>query len=156
MDSPGEVRPRLTLTQWLICFIASVGFAFDIYELLMLPLIVKPAIAALSGPLVQKLVAGGQSLAAAQALYQPGGAEFRDWGRALFFVPAIVGGIFGLLGGYLTDRLGRRRVLVWSILIYAVSACGSAYASSVGVWLIFRCATFVGVCVEFVAAVAWL
>jgi Na+/melibiose symporter-like transporter len=61
-----------------------------------------------------------------------------------------------MLGGYLTDRLGRRRVLVWSILLYAVSACGAAYASSVGPWLIFRCGTFVGVCVEFVAAVAWL
>ena len=37
-------------------------------------------------------------------------------------VLAIAGGIFGLLGGYLTDRLGRRRVLTWSILLYAVSA----------------------------------
>ena len=34
----------------------------------------------------------------------------------------LVGGAFGLLGGYLTDRFGRRRVLVWSILIYAFSA----------------------------------
>ena len=30
---------RLTRTQWLICVIASIGFAFDIYELLMLPLV---------------------------------------------------------------------------------------------------------------------
>ena len=35
----------LTSVQWLICTIASIGFAFDIYELLMLPLIVKTAIA---------------------------------------------------------------------------------------------------------------
>mgnify|MGYP002148504760 CR=1 FL=1 len=34
---------KLTRTQWLICLIAAIGFAFDIYELLMLPLIVKPA-----------------------------------------------------------------------------------------------------------------
>ena len=45
----------MTRTQWLICIIASIGFAFDIYELLMLPLIIKPAVAALSGPLVQAL-----------------------------------------------------------------------------------------------------
>ena len=38
---------KLTTTQWLICVIASIGFAFDIYELLMLPLIVKPALASL-------------------------------------------------------------------------------------------------------------
>ena len=74
----------------------------------------------------------------------------------MFFVPAIAGGIFGLLGGYLTDRLGRRRVLVWSILLYAFSACATAFAPTVEIWLVCRCATFAGVCVEFVAAVAWL
>jgi MFS family permease len=123
--------------QWLICIIAAIGFAFDTYELLMLPLIVRPA-------LMDLMTAA------------PDSAEFSRWVGIIFYVPAIAGGIFGLLGGYLTDRLGRRRVLVWSILIYGVSACGSAYASSIVVWLIFRCATFVGVCVEFVAAVAWL
>ena len=40
---------RLTRTQWLICLIAAIGFAFDIYELLMLPLVIKPALAALGG-----------------------------------------------------------------------------------------------------------
>ena len=35
---------RLTPVQWLICVIAAIGFAFDIYELLMLPLIVAPAL----------------------------------------------------------------------------------------------------------------
>ncbi|MBZ5560305.1 MAG: MFS transporter [Acidobacteriia bacterium] len=103
----------------------------------MLPLIVRPALLDLT------------TLA-------PGSAEFNTWVGLLFYVPAIAGGIFGMLGGYLTDRLGRRRVLVWSILLYGVSACGAAYASSVAMLLIFRCATFVGVCVEFVAAVAWL
>ncbi|MBW8860982.1 MAG: MFS transporter, partial [Acidobacteria bacterium] len=87
---------------------------------------------------------------------RPDSAEFGRWVGVMFYVPAIAGGIFGLLGGYLTDRLGRRRVLVWSIVVYGVSALASAYASSVGVWLALRCATFVGVCVEFVAAVAWL
>ena len=123
--------------KWLICGIAAVGFAFDTYELLMLPLIVRPALLELTTA-------------------APGSAEFNTWVGIMFYVPAIVGGIFGLLGGYLTDRLGRRRVLVWSILLYAFSACGTAFAPTVEVWLIFRCATFAGVCVEFVAAVAWL
>ena len=34
----------LSRTAWLICIIAAIGFAFDIYELLMLPLIVGPAL----------------------------------------------------------------------------------------------------------------
>src|SRR5688572_32365939 len=90
--SPLEPAPRLTGVQWLICVIAAIGFAFDIYELLMLPLIIKPALLSLAG-------------------LAPGSEAYTNWARTLFFVPAIAGGIFGLLGGYLTDRLGRRRVL---------------------------------------------
>src|SRR5262249_36446961 len=41
-------------------------------------------------------------------------------------------------------------------MLYALSAFAAGFSTSVG-WLLFwRCCTFVGVCVEFVAAVAWL
>ena len=82
---------RLTSTQWLICIIAAIGFAFDTYELLMLPLIVGPAIV--------ELVA-----------QSPAPLDTRT-GSARCSMPAIFGGIFGLLGGYLTDRFGRLQVL---------------------------------------------
>ena len=122
---------------WLIAIIAAIGFAFDTYELLMLPLIVRPALVDLLGvPATSPLV--------------------NQWVGYLFYGPAVAGGIFGLLGGYLTDRLGRRRVLTWSILLYAFSAFFAGYSTSVYQLLFWRCATFVGVCVEFVAAVAWL
>jgi MFS family permease len=137
MQSAPESSSTLTPTDWLICAIAAIGFAFDTYELLMLPLIVGPAL----GELVHA---------------RPGTPEYADWVGLLFFVPAIFGGIFGLLGGYLTDRLGRRRVLTWSILVYAFSALGAGYATSIYWLLVLRCTTFVGVCVEFVAATAWL
>jgi MFS family permease len=90
------------------------------------------------------------------ASFAPGGENYTQWARILFFVPAIAGGIFGLLGGYLTDMLGRRRVLTWSILLYAFSAMAAGYSTSLYWLLFFRCLVFVGVCVEFVAAVAWL
>jgi len=127
----------LTTTQWLICIIAAIGFAFDIYELLMLPLIARPAILELGG-------------------FSPTDPEFKTWVGRLFYIPAVAGGIFGLLGGYLTDRLGRRRVLTWSILLYAFSAFAAGFSTSLWMLLVFRCLVFVGVCVEFVAAVAWL
>ena len=131
------MKIRLTPTQWLICVIAAIGFAFDIYELLMLPLIVGDALAELAN-------------------IERGSAEFSRWVGILFFVPAIFGGIFGLLGGYLTDRFGRRRVLVWSILLYAGSVLAAAFSTTLWQFLLFRCTTFIGVSVEFVAAVAWL
>jgi MFS family permease len=128
----------LTLTHWLILIMASIGFAFDIYVLLVLPLILPPALAELlpNAP--------------------PGSDTFNNWRGLMFWVPALVGGAFGLVGGYLTDRLGRRRVLTWSILLYGVATFGSGIATSMLMLLVLRCATFVGVCVEFVAAVAWL
>lgn len=134
-SSPGP-QP-LTVTRWLILILASIGFAFDIYELLMLPLIVRPAL--------QELVGAS-----------PGSDQFNFWVALLFYVPAVAGGIFGLLGGYLTDRLGRRRVLTWSILIYAVSAFLAGFSTSAMMLLVLRSTTFIGVCLEFVAAVAWL
>jgi MFS family permease len=88
--------------------------------------------------------------------YAPGTDGFNQWVALLFYVPAMAGGIFGLLGGYLTDRLGRRRVLTWSILLYAVSAFLAGFSTSPTMLLVLRCTTFIGVCVEFVAAVAWL
>lgn len=134
-DSAGT--PRLTRTQWLICVIAAIGFLFDIYELLVLPLIARPAL--------QELVGAA-----------PGSPEFQMWFGRLFYLPAFAGGLFGLLGGYLTDRLGRRRVLTFSILLYAGAAFASGYASSIHMLLFLRCLVFIGVCIEFVAAVAWL
>jgi MFS family permease len=132
-----EKAPPLTFVQWLICATAAMGFAFDIFALLVLPLILRPALMELGG-------------------LKPGTPEFGTWAGRLFFVPAFAGGIFGLLGGYLTDRLGRRRILVWSILLYAFSAFASGFATTPMMLLILRCTTFIGVSVEFVAAVAWL
>ena len=129
--------PSLTRTQWLICFVAALGFAFDIYELLMLPLIVRPALLELADA-------------------PPGSPAFNFWVGLLFYAPAVFGGIFGLLGGWLTDKLGRRRVLVWSILLYGFSAFAAGFSTSPEMLLFFRCTTFIGVSVEFVAAIAWL
>jgi predicted MFS family arabinose efflux permease len=127
----------LTTTQWLICIVAAIGFAFDIYVILILPYIVRPALMEM-------------------AHIAPGTPAFNDWVSLLFYVPAVAGGFFGLIGGYLTDLLGRRRILVYSILIYAVSAVAGGFSTSLEMLLFFRTTAFVGVCVEFVAAVAWL
>src|SRR3984893_9057503 len=104
-------RPRITAVQWVICVVAAIGFAFDIYALLVLPLIVRPALLELGK-------------------FKVGSPDFNHWVGLLFYIPAMAGGVFGRIGGYLTDRLGRRRILVWSILLYAFSALAAGYATS--------------------------
>jgi len=117
---------------------AAIGFGFDIYVLLIMQYI------------------GPGSMAELLPDVRPGTDVFNHWRGLLFFVPAFVGGLVGLVGGYLTDLFGRRRVLTASILLYALSTFASAFSTSIEMLLVFRCLTFAGVCVEFVAAVAWL
>ncbi len=134
-------QKKFSTTEWLILFVAALGFAFDTYELLMLPLIARPALAELLR--VDPATASGNDLILA-------------WTSNLMWASAISGGVFGLIGGWLSDRFGRRRVLIWSIFVYALSPCAAAFTQSAPMLLALRCTTFIGVCVEFVAAVAWL
>ncbi len=128
---------RLTLTQWLIIAIAAIGFLFDTYELLMTPLIGVPAIAELT-----KL--------------PPNHPDVTAWMGRLLWMTALCGGTFGLLGGWLIDRFGRKTILAASIFLYAFSPFAAAFSTSLGWFIFFRCTTFIGVCVEFVAAITWL
>ena len=128
---------RLTSKHWLIIIIASIGFLFDTYELLMTPLVGVPAIAELlriprSHP------------------------DVTLWMGNLLWITALCGGVFGLLGGRLIDQFGRKRIMALSIFMYSFSPFAAAYSTSLSMFIFFRCTTFIGVCVEFVAAITWL
>jgi MFS family permease len=130
------VKP-FSVTQWLIVIVAAIGFLFDTYELLMTPLVAPAAIAELlrvpqNNPLVTA------------------------WVGKLLWMTALSGGVFGLLGGWLTDKLGRKSVMAAAIFVYSFSPVAAAFSKSLGVFAFFRCTTFIGVCVEFVAAITWL
>jgi MFS family permease len=129
--------PKFTTTHWLIIIIASIGFLFDTYELLMTPLVAAPAIAELLKlPLNNPIVT--------------------TWVGNLLWIAALCGGVFGLLGGWLVDKFGRKTIMAASIFLYSFSPFCAAYATSLPMFVFFRSTTFIGVCVEFVAAITWL
>lgn len=134
MSSP---VPTLTTKHWLIIIIASIGFLFDTYELLMTPLVAAPAIAELL-----KL--------------PPSNPIVTSWVGNLLTIAAVCGGVFGLLGGWLIDKFGRKTIMAASIFLYSAAPFCAAFATTLPAFIIFRSATFIGVCVEFVAAVTWL
>ena len=139
---PGVPPPKKwTPILWLIVVIAGIGFAYDTYTLLVMPLVAQPALSDL-----EHLDTDTDS----------GFAAIRNWGTWILLASAVCGGVFGLLGGYMTDRFGRQSVLLWSILLSGASAVASGFAVSGWMLLVCRCGAFIGVCVEFVAAVAWL
>src|SRR5919109_353868 len=124
--SAGSPQP-FGLVQWLVVVVAAIGFLFDTYELLMTPLVLAPALSEL-------------------LQVPPNHPEVTVWvGRGLWLT-ALSGGIFGLLGGWLIDRLGRKSVMAGSIFVYSLSPVLAGLSSDL-TWLIFfRCTTFVGVC----------
>ncbi len=128
---------KLTLQHWLIIIIASLGFLFDTYQLLMTPLVGPQAIAEmLKVPLSNSAVS--------------------EWMGNLLWLSALSGGVFGLLGGWLTDRLGRKFVMGLGIFVYSFSPFAGAFSHTLTTFIFWRCATFVGVCIEFVAAITWI
>ena len=56
--------------KWTICAMAALGFLFDIYEVLVGPLILQPALLDLGG-------------------LRPGTSEYRDWAAYLFWFPPM-------------------------------------------------------------------
>ena len=123
--------------QWLILITAGIGFAFDMYEVVVQAILVRPMLMEM-GP------------------YQPGTPQFNHWTGLFLCVPSMLGGLTALAGGYLADRIGRQRVLVWSIVLYGIAAFMSGFSSSLYELMFWRCITVAGACVEFVAAIAWL
>lgn len=129
--------PLSPITRWLVCIVAAIGFFFDTYELLMFPVI------------------GAQALS--EILHvAPTDDLVRLWSGRMLWIAALTGGVFGLLGGVMIDRFGRKTVMIGSILVYSLSPLAAAYSHELWQFVLFRCTTFIGVCVEAVAAVTWL
>jgi MFS family permease len=127
-----------------VLVVAAIGFLFDTYELLMFPVIGRDAISEL------RFHRGFASLTPPERI------EVQEWGGRMLWIAALSGGAFGLLGGWLIDRLGRKTIMIASILIYSVSPLAAAFSTELWQLVLFRCTTFIGVCVQLVAAVTWL
>src|SRR5262245_13438556 len=135
MSSPAPGAAGLPpVTRWLVLTVAAIGFLFDTYELPIFPVIRAQALSELlKVPPADDLV--------------------RLWTGRMLWIAALTGGVFGLLGGFMVDRFGRKTVMIASILIYSVSPVAAAYSTELWQFVLFRCTTFIGVCVELVAAV---
>ncbi|MFC5137546.1 MFS transporter [Actinomycetospora rhizophila] len=64
--------------------------------------------------------------------------------------------IGGVLFGWLGDRYGRRRTLIWSILIYSIATGLVFFAPNFAVFLVLRILTGIGTGGEWAVGFAWL
>jgi len=111
METSAPAAKKLSVVDWAVLAIAAIGFLFDTYELLMTPLVGVPAISELL-----KL--------------PPSNPAVNEWMGRMLWMTALCGGVFGLLGGWLIDRFGRKRMLALSIFVYALSPFAAAFSTT--------------------------
>jgi len=131
-------REGVTRYQWLVLFVAWLGWVFDAMDATIYAIVLHPALHDLLG------VDGGST--SAQDIGWFGGIIF-----SIFLIGWAIGGIaFGILA----DRFGRTKILIATIIIYAVFTGAAAFAHTWWHLAISRFLTALGVGGEWAAGAA--
>lgn len=129
----------MTPYQWLVLFVAWLGWVFDSMDATIYALVLHPA-------LHELLQISGSGAASADLIGWYGGIIF-----SVFLIGWAVGGV---LFGVLADRFGRTKTLVFTILIYAVFTGLAALAQTWWQLALFRFLTALGIGGEWAAGAA--
>ncbi|MFO0951942.1 MAG: MFS transporter [Isosphaeraceae bacterium] len=107
-DAPPRWYSGVGREQWVVLAASSAGWVFDVYEGQLFTIFKTPMLRDLTGG---------------------AGAAEVDWHANVAFAVFLVGGAVGGLGfGMLADRLGRVRVMSWTILVYSVFSALTYFA----------------------------
>jgi len=125
--------------QWTVLFAAWLGWGFDIFDGLLYALVADKAVPSLLGIPIG-------SDAAKQAVPY--------WNGILGSLLLIFWAIGGVLFGKITDKLGRTKTLLLTMLLYSVGTAACALAPNIGVLIVFRIAVAFGIGGEWAAGAA--
>ncbi|MBP1600823.1 MAG: Major facilitator superfamily transporter [Acidobacteria bacterium] len=132
-------REGVTGYQWLVLFVAWLGWVFDSMDSTIYAIVLHPALQELLGP-----TAG--SAAESDIIGWYGGIIF-----SIFLIGWAAGGV---LFGVLADRFGRTKTLIFTILIYAVFTGMAALSATWWQLAIYRFLTALGIGGEWAAGAA--
>jgi predicted MFS family arabinose efflux permease len=121
---------------WLVFAAAFLGWTFDAMDLNILTLVLVPTVKELSGSSDPTVIAGIGGTVVALKLFA--------WG------------IGGVVFGVLTDRFGRARILMITVLIYAVFTGLTAFATEIWQFALFQMLAGLGIGGEWAAGAALL
>ncbi len=136
---PASWRHGVTRYQWLVLFVAWLGWVFDSMDATIYALVLHPALLELLHP-----PAGG--IVTADTIGWYGGIIL-----SIFLIGWAVGGV---LFGILADCFGRTKTLVFTILIYAVFTGLAALSQTWWQLALFRFLTALGIGGEWAAGAA--
>jgi len=136
---PNSWRHSVTRYQWLVLFVAWLGWVFDSMDSTIYALVLQPALHDL--------------------LRSPGGgsvtSEVIGWYGGIIFSIFLIGwAIGGVVFGVLADYFGRTKALVFTILIYAVFTGMAALSQTWWQLALFRFITALGIGGEWAAGAA--
>jgi MFS family permease len=138
LEGPAEGKhwySGITRYQWLILVIASLGWVFDVFE-------GQIFVASMNEALPALLPAGA-------------GKEDVPFYAGITFTAFLLGGTLGgTLFGHLSDRIGRARTMMYTILVYSLFTCLSALAQTWWHMAAFRFLVALGVGGEWAVATA--
>lgn len=135
----GPWHRELNRYHWFVLIVAALGWLFDTMDQQLFNLARVPA--------MRELLAAEPGVAPSKEMV----SEYGGYATAIFLIGWATGGLaFGILG----DRIGRAKVMLWTILIY--SACTGLSALSTGFWdfAFYRFLTGLGVGGEFAVGVS--
>jgi MFS family permease len=112
--------------QWTVLFAAWLGWGFDIFDGLLYALVADKAIPVLLGQAI------GSPEAKASVPY---------WNGIMGSLLLIFWAIGGVLFGRITDKLGRTKTLLLTMLLYSVGTAMCALAPNI--WVLLLCRVFV-------------
>lgn len=134
-DSNLRWHQGISRYQWLVLLIASLGWVFDIFEGQIFVASMRDAMPDLLG------VGPEHEMV----------RKWNDWAFGAF----LLGGAFGgILFGMLSDRIGRSKTMIITILFYSVFTCLSAFSQEGWHMVVFRFLVAMGVGGEWAVASA--
>ncbi|HVR20274.1 MAG TPA: MFS transporter, partial [Polyangiaceae bacterium] len=126
----------LTRYQWLVLFAAWLGWGFDVFDGLLFNYVAPICIPNLLG------------LNPADPKTQ---GELFQWTARLTSLLLVGWALGGILFGKITDRLGRTRTLLLTMLTYALATAACAFAPNIYVLAVFRFIAALGIGGEWAA-----
>ena len=139
-DNPGDESnlkwyEGISKYQWLVLLIASLGWVFDVFEGQIFVASMRDAMPDLLGDRSSEALVG----------------QYNNIAFGFFLLGGAVGGV---VFGALSDRIGRSKTMVYTILFYSLFTCVSAFAQAPWQMVLLRFLVAMGVGGEWAVASA--
>ena len=129
----------MTRYQWTVLFAAWLGWGFDIFDGLLFNYVAPNAVPTLLGLEI------GSAAAKSATLY---------WTGVLTSILLLGWAAGGVLFGWVSDRIGRTKTLMLTMLLYSFGTAACAFAQNIEMLVLFRIVASLGIGGEWAAGAA--